>query len=153
MKVITENENETIYETPFFFNVYCVKTGKQKDGLPWWNICVESKKPDRKSGHIIVARVWGSHEYAKRFCRQFIIDELVSGKHFLDEALNDGTIVAQVTDIEWDIDDEDTADLPDTVTLPKEIDPNDDDAVGDYLSDAYGFCHYGFRIVFAEADF
>lgn len=35
--------------------------------------------------------------------------------------------------------------LPNDVEIPCDI--NDEDDISDYLSDAYGFCHYGFELM------
>lgn len=51
------------------------------------------------------------------------------------------------TDIEWDVDyPEDLDFLPKEIEIPEDIDPDDDDSISDYLSDATGFCHKGFVI-------
>lgn len=44
--------------------------------------------------------------------------------------------------IEWDIDDDDV-NLPSEVVIPDEI---CDEDIEDYLSDTYGFCHYGYTL-------
>lgn len=45
--------------------------------------------------------------------------------------------------IQWDVDD--LEDLPTEITIPSELeDENDDDMISDYLSDATGYCHKGF---------
>ena len=56
----------------------------------------------------------------------------------------------KVFDIKWDIDC-DPVDLPDEVNVTissSEVDLTDDelvsDFISDWLSDEYGFCHYGF---------
>lgn len=51
--------------------------------------------------------------------------------------------------IDWDIDQEDIengVDLPTEIEIPADIDPDDDDAISDYLSDVTGFCHNGFDL-------
>lgn len=55
----------------------------------------------------------------------------------------------KVTDIEWDVDDKaDLERLPTSVKLTLDVDEEDYDEVdlfiGDYLSNIYGFCHFGF---------
>lgn len=60
----------------------------------------------------------------------------------------------KATCIEWDLDDDDLTpddiadlDLPDEIEIPDEIllaAEEDDDAIGDYLSDVTGFCHKGY---------
>ena len=49
--------------------------------------------------------------------------------------------------IEWGIEDEEDIELED---LPTEVEiPNgmtDEDDISDWLSDEYGFCHYGFEL-------
>lgn len=61
----------------------------------------------------------------------------------------------KATCIDWDLDDDDLTpeeiedlDLPDEIEIPDEIlaaaEEDDDDAIGDYLSDVTGFCHKGY---------
>lgn len=60
----------------------------------------------------------------------------------------------KATCIEWDLDDDDLTpedidnlDLPDEIGIPDEIlaaAEDDEDAIGDYLSDVTGFCHKGY---------
>lgn len=51
------------------------------------------------------------------------------------------------TDIKWDVDYQEDLDfLPKEIEIPENIDPDDDDSISDYLSDATGFCHKGFVI-------
>lgn len=60
----------------------------------------------------------------------------------------------KATCIDWDLDDDDLTpeeiedlDLPDEIEIPDEIlaaAEEDDDAIGDYLSDVTGFCHKGY---------
>lgn len=56
-----------------------------------------------------------------------------------------------VTDIEWDIDEEDREeieDLPKKILIPNGVlkgSDTIDDAISDYLSDHYGYCHKGFK--------
>lgn len=52
-----------------------------------------------------------------------------------------------ITDIEWDVDDEeDLESLPNRVVLQGKKAMMTEDEVSDYLSDTYGFCHYGFKM-------
>lgn len=52
-----------------------------------------------------------------------------------------------ITDIEWDVDDEEDLDsLPNRVVLQGKKAMMTEDEVSDYLSDTYGFCHYGFKM-------
>ncbi len=64
----------------------------------------------------------------------------------------------KATNIKWHIDEEDDVILPVTVTIPEEIadDPEYQDSdneealaehISDWLSDTYGYCHEGFKIV------
>lgn len=62
----------------------------------------------------------------------------------------------KVKDIRWDVDDgemskeeiaEILAALPTEVEIPHWIDPNDTEDVGDWLTEEYGYCHDGFKIV------
>ena len=62
----------------------------------------------------------------------------------------------KVKDIKWDVDDgemskkeiaEILAALPKAVEIPHWIDSNDPEDVGDWLTEEYGYCHYGFKIV------
>lgn len=49
--------------------------------------------------------------------------------------------------IEWDIEDEEDIeleDLPTEVEIPKGV--TDEDEISDWLSDEYGYCHYGFEL-------
>ena len=51
-----------------------------------------------------------------------------------------------VKNIKWDTDGETVDGLPDNVVID-ELTPNMaevEDEISDYLSDTYGFCHYGF---------
>ncbi len=51
----------------------------------------------------------------------------------------------KITNIVWDVDNkEDLANLPTEVEVPDEIANNGDDAIGDWLSDTYGFCYDAF---------
>lgn len=53
------------------------------------------------------------------------------------------------TEIKWDTDGdtEALASLPTEVEIPQDIaDLDDDDAISDWLSDTFGFCHFGFNI-------
>lgn len=59
----------------------------------------------------------------------------------------------KVTDIEWDVDsDEELECLPSVVNIPDcELNLNKDlsDAIGDWLSSIYGYCHKGFRYYYS----
>lgn len=46
--------------------------------------------------------------------------------------------------VEWDTDGEDVEDLPKIIAVPNEI---EDDDVADWLSDHYGWCVYGWRVL------
>lgn len=48
--------------------------------------------------------------------------------------------------ITWDTDDENPEDigLPEEVEIPENIKEED---VSDYLSDTYGYCHYGYSLI------
>ena len=53
------------------------------------------------------------------------------------------------TEIKWDTDGdtEALASLPTEVGIPQDIaDLDDDDAISDWLSDTFGYCHFGFGI-------
>lgn len=53
------------------------------------------------------------------------------------------------TEIKWDTDGdtEALASLPTEVEIPQDIaDLDDDDAISDWLSDTFGYCHFGFGI-------
>ena len=53
------------------------------------------------------------------------------------------------TEIKWDTDGdtEALASLPTGVEIPQDIaDLDDDDAISDWLSDTFGYCHFGFGI-------
>lgn len=53
------------------------------------------------------------------------------------------------TEIKWDTDGdtEALASLPTEVEIPQDIaDLDDEDAISDWLSDAFGYCHFGFSI-------
>lgn len=57
----------------------------------------------------------------------------------------------KATNIVWDFDGPTTNSLPTEVDIPlspKEFDSYDEfiDKVSDWLSDEYGFCHFGFRV-------
>lgn len=57
--------------------------------------------------------------------------------------LEDNKVKAHVTNIEWDVDDEeDLKSLPTDFTI--EVDKDDEDTVSDAISNEYGFCHKGF---------
>ena len=48
--------------------------------------------------------------------------------------------------IDWDVDyEEELEDLPTEIDIPEEI--TDEEEISDYISDATGFCHYGFELV------
>lgn len=55
----------------------------------------------------------------------------------------------KAVNIQWDYDDEDEAEvcdsLPDEIEIPPEIE-DDEDAISDYISDVTGWCHNGFAI-------
>ena len=62
----------------------------------------------------------------------------------------------KVRDIKWDVDDgemskkeiaEILAALPKKVEIPSWIDSDDHEDVGDWLTEEYGYCHDGFKIV------
>lgn len=60
-----------------------------------------------------------------------------------------------ITDIIWDGDDEDKEilkGLPTSITLPADIDPNDEDAVNDYLAEVTGFCNRGYQITYTDKE-
>ena len=46
----------------------------------------------------------------------------------------------------WDTDGEEV-NLPNEIEIPDCVDKEDDDEISDYLSDATGFCHFGFELV------
>lgn len=53
------------------------------------------------------------------------------------------------TKIKWDTDGdtEALASLPTEVEIPQEVaNLDDDDAISDWLSDTFGFCHFGFGV-------
>ncbi len=53
----------------------------------------------------------------------------------------------KATNIQWDVDNpEDLEDLPTEIELPDDLDPDDYDAIDDYLSHETGFCHKGYEI-------
>lgn len=58
-------------------------------------------------------------------------------------------ITVRAIDIEWDTDGEDV-DLSPNMDIPLNIAIDngeiDEDAIGDYISEESGFCHYGFGI-------
>lgn len=45
----------------------------------------------------------------------------------------------------WDTDGEDVT-LPTEIEIPDNIDPENEDAISDYISDVTGFCHKGFGL-------
>lgn len=47
-------------------------------------------------------------------------------------------------DIEWDIEKDDTVELPKTIKIPDGLENEDD--ISDYLSEQTGFCHKGFSL-------
>lgn len=47
-------------------------------------------------------------------------------------------------DIEWDIEKDDTIELPKTIKIPDGLENEDD--ISDYLSEQTGFCHKGFSL-------
>ena len=55
----------------------------------------------------------------------------------------------KITNITWETDGEEqeSLGLPYEVDLPNGIDPDDDDAISDYLSDTYGWLTIGWQIV------
>lgn len=59
----------------------------------------------------------------------------------------------RAVNIEWDTDDDDidteNLDLPTEVDIPDEVvaeQEDYEDAISDWLSDEYGFCHYGYEL-------
>lgn len=48
------------------------------------------------------------------------------------------------TDIEWDVENDDSVELPKSIEIPDGIE--DEDEVSDYLSEQTGYCHKGFII-------
>ena len=58
----------------------------------------------------------------------------------------------KAVDILWDVSDEEKINegieinLPNEVEIPNNISDLDMDEIGDWLSETYGFCHYGFSI-------
>ncbi|MCX4308420.1 MAG: hypothetical protein OSJ69_21865 [Acetatifactor sp.] len=36
--------------------------------------------------------------------------------------------------------------MPDEIGIPEDIDPEDEEAISDYISDVTGFCHNGFAL-------
>ena len=58
----------------------------------------------------------------------------------------------KAVDILWDVSDEEEINegieinLPNEVEIPNNISDLDMDEIGDWLSETYGFCHYGFSI-------
>lgn len=51
--------------------------------------------------------------------------------------------------IKWDVDyKEDLYALPTEIEIPEDIE--DEDEIGDYISDVTGFCHFGFELVDEE---
>lgn len=56
--------------------------------------------------------------------------------------------ITYAIDIQWDVDEEeDFKDLPQKIEIPNSIAKKGDDAISDYISDATGFCHAGFRLI------
>lgn len=49
------------------------------------------------------------------------------------------------TNIEWDKDDNDTIELPETIEIPEGL--KDEEEISDYLTDQTGYCHKGFALV------
>lgn len=47
-------------------------------------------------------------------------------------------------DIEWDIEKDNTIELPKTIKIPDGLENEDD--ISDYLSEQTGFCHKGFSL-------
>lgn len=54
-------------------------------------------------------------------------------------------IKLMATNIEWDMDGDETFELPETIEIPEGM--TDEDEISDYLSDQTGYCHQGFRLV------
>lgn len=56
--------------------------------------------------------------------------------------------MAKAINIQWDVDyDDELNDLPTEIDIPEYIDPEDNDAVADYISNVTGYCHFGFDIL------
>lgn len=54
----------------------------------------------------------------------------------------------KAVNIKWDIDEpEDIYALPKELNIPDNIDPDDDDAISDFITDETGFCHKGFELI------
>ena len=49
------------------------------------------------------------------------------------------------TTIEWDKDEDDSIELPQTIEIPEGM--IDEDEISDYLSEQTGYCHKGFTLV------
>lgn len=48
------------------------------------------------------------------------------------------------TNIEWDLEEDNNVELPETIEIPDGI--TDEDEISDYLSEQTGYCHKGFVI-------
>lgn len=48
------------------------------------------------------------------------------------------------TDIEWDIDEDEEVNLPNTIRIPDSI--TDIEEIGDYITNQTGYCHFGFKV-------
>lgn len=47
--------------------------------------------------------------------------------------------------IKWDMDDDDSTELPETMEIPEGME--DEDEISDYLSEQTGYCHKGFDLI------
>jgi hypothetical protein len=68
--MVLDNDKGTIYETPFFFNIYCLRKWVYKDGSCMWHICLELKDGSK---YMVVDTVKGSKEDAQKRCMDLML--------------------------------------------------------------------------------
>lgn len=122
--------------------VNCEKIWKSDDDLP---LIVEYKNG---SAHVLVPGVVdepGGEVF--HGCDNCLSDA------YLMEVDEETNIHLYACNIDWDIDEEDddgSITLPQEIQIPDDIDQSDDDAISDWLSDEFGFCHKGFELIWKE---
>ena len=103
-----------------------------------------------------ICEKYGIHKVQSNVSGEFVFDQqLVNEDEIFPEIEQ-----ARTTNIMWDVDeDEDNSDLPTTVVIPDEyiLDSECDkdelsEEISDWLSNEYGFCHEGFRLIYLTGE-
>ena len=108
------------------------------------NVAMAGWTPEPGSSNIVVLSNYGS--VAKAHFKQFksLMDAFVKAMEAPEKKK-----VRKAYNIKWDTDGATLKEcgLPRSVAIPDDV---ADDEVGDWLSDTYGFCHYGYMTNFEE---